>query len=95
MSLVRAVRGYKNEEGMMNGLELTQWAWSDQEGLDPGELIDSRAVPISCSTLTLSSHRQDLKSRLARLRGETWLLAMAKIIYAAHRFPASASEGQS
>ena len=23
----RTVRGYKSEEGMMNGLGLTQWAW--------------------------------------------------------------------
>ena len=35
----RTVRGYKSEEGMMNGLGLTQWIWSGQEGLDLGELI--------------------------------------------------------
>ncbi len=35
----RTVRGYESEEGKMNGLGLTQWAWSGQEGLDLGELI--------------------------------------------------------
>ena len=35
----KTVRGYKSEEGMMNGLGLTQWVWSGQEGLDLSELI--------------------------------------------------------
>ena len=35
----KTVRGYKSEDGMMNGLGLTQWVWSGQEGLDLGELI--------------------------------------------------------
>ena len=35
----RTVRGYKSEEGMMNGLGLTQWVWSGRDGLDLGELI--------------------------------------------------------
>ena len=35
----RTVRGYKSKEGMMNGLGLTQWAWSGRDGLDLGELI--------------------------------------------------------
>ncbi len=35
----RTVRGYKSEKGMMNGLGLTQWVWSGQEGLDLSELI--------------------------------------------------------
>ncbi len=35
----KTVRGYKSEQGMMNGLGLTQWVWSGQEGLDLGELI--------------------------------------------------------
>ena len=33
------MRGYKSEEGMMNGLGLTQWVWSGEEGLDLGELM--------------------------------------------------------
>ena len=35
----KTVRGYKSEAGMMNGLGLTQWVWSGQDGLDLGELI--------------------------------------------------------
>ena len=35
----RTVRGYKSEEGMMNGLGLTQWVWSGVDGLDLGDLI--------------------------------------------------------
>ncbi len=35
----KTTRGYKSEAGMMNGLGLTQWAWSGQEGLDLGELV--------------------------------------------------------
>ena len=35
----KTVRGYKSEEGMMNGLGLTQWVWSGEEGLDLGELM--------------------------------------------------------
>ena len=35
----KTVRGYKSKEGMMNGLALTQWVWSGQEGLDLAELI--------------------------------------------------------
>ena len=30
---------YKGEEGMMNGLRLTQWVWSGSYGLDIGDLI--------------------------------------------------------
>ncbi len=35
----KTVRGYKSEDGMMNAMGLTQWVWSGQEGLDPGELM--------------------------------------------------------
>lgn len=35
----RTVRGYKSEEGMMNGLGLTQWVWSGMDELDLGDLI--------------------------------------------------------
>ena len=35
----KTVRGYKSEDGMMNGLRLTQWVWSGEEGLDLGELM--------------------------------------------------------
>ena len=35
----RTVRGYKSEDGMMNGLGLTQWVWSGRERLDLSELI--------------------------------------------------------
>ena len=35
----KTVRGYKSEEGMMNGLRLTQWIWSGRDGLDLGELV--------------------------------------------------------
>ena len=35
----KTVRGYKSEEGMMNGLRLTQWVWSGRDGLDLGELV--------------------------------------------------------
>ena len=35
----KTLRGYKSEDGMMNGLSLTQWVWSGQEGLNLGELI--------------------------------------------------------
>ena len=35
----KTVRGYESEDGMMNGLGLTQWVWSGQEGLDLGELM--------------------------------------------------------
>ena len=35
----RTVRGYKSVDGMMNGLGLTQWVWSGEEGLDLGELM--------------------------------------------------------
>ena len=35
----KTTRGYKSEAGMMNGLGLTQWVWSGQEGLDLGDLV--------------------------------------------------------
>ena len=35
----RTVRGYKSEEGMMNGLGLTQWVWSGEDGLDLVDLV--------------------------------------------------------
>ena len=35
----KTVRGYKSVDGMMNGLGLTQWVWSGEDGLDLGELI--------------------------------------------------------
>ena len=35
----KTVRGYKSEEGMMNGLRLTQWVWSGLHRLDLGDLI--------------------------------------------------------
>ena len=35
----KTVRGYESEDGMMNGLGLTQWVWSGQDGLDLAELI--------------------------------------------------------
>ena len=35
----KTIRGYKSEAGMMNGLGLTQWVWSGQDGLDLGELV--------------------------------------------------------
>ena len=35
----KTVRGYKSEEGMMNGLGLTQWVWSGENGLGLGDLI--------------------------------------------------------
>ena len=35
----KTLRGYKSTEGMLNGLGLTQWVWSGEEGLDLGELI--------------------------------------------------------
>ena len=36
---VQDSQGYKSEEGMMNGLGLTQWVWSGADGLDLGDLI--------------------------------------------------------
>ena len=30
---------YKSMKGIMNGLGLTQWVWSGEEGLDLGELM--------------------------------------------------------
>ena len=35
----RTVRGYKSEEGMMNGLGLTQWVWSGVNDLELSSLI--------------------------------------------------------
>ena len=35
----KTVRGYKSEEGMMNGMGLTQWVWSGEDGLRLGELL--------------------------------------------------------
>ena len=35
----KTVRGYKSMEGMMNGLGLTQWVWSGEEGLDVAQLL--------------------------------------------------------
>ncbi len=35
----KTVRGYKSVDGMMNGLRLTQWVWSGENGLDLGELM--------------------------------------------------------
>ncbi len=35
----KTIRGYKSMDGMMNGLGLTQWAWSGEEGLEVGELV--------------------------------------------------------
>ena len=35
----KTIRGYKSMKGMMNGLGLTQWVWSGEEGLDLGELM--------------------------------------------------------
>ena len=35
----KTVRGYKSIEGMMNGLRLTQWVWSGEDGLSMSELV--------------------------------------------------------
>ena len=35
----KMVRGCKSEDGMLNGLGLTQWAWSGRDGLDMSELV--------------------------------------------------------
>ena len=35
----KTIRGYKSMKGIMNGLGLTQWVWSGEEGLDLGELM--------------------------------------------------------
>ncbi len=35
----KTARGYKSEEGMMNGPGLTQWVWSGGDGLDLGGLV--------------------------------------------------------
>ena len=35
----KTVRGYKSEEGLMNGLGLTQWVWSGEDVLHLGDLI--------------------------------------------------------
>ena len=35
----KTVRGYNSVDGMMNGLGLTQWVWSGEEGLDLGVLM--------------------------------------------------------
>ena len=35
----KTVRGYKSEEGMMNGWGLTLWVWSGMNGRDLSELI--------------------------------------------------------
>ena len=35
----KTVRGYKTIAGMMNGLGLTQWAWSGRDGLDLRDLV--------------------------------------------------------
>ena len=35
----KTVRGYKSEDGMLNGFGLTQWAWSGRDGLDVSELV--------------------------------------------------------
>ena len=43
----KAVRGYKSEDGMMNGLGLTQWVWSGHEGLEFGRTdhsLDTRVL---------------------------------------------------
>lgn len=37
----KTVRGYKSIEGMMNGLRLTQWVWSGEDGLSVGELVNA------------------------------------------------------
>ena len=34
----KTVRGYKSEDGMLNGFGLTQWAWSGRDGLGLSEL---------------------------------------------------------
>ena len=43
----KTVRGYKSEDGMLNGFGLTQWAWSGQDGLELSELVAAqpRGVP--------------------------------------------------
>ena len=35
----KTVRGYKSEDGMLNGFGLTQWAWSGRVGLEMSELV--------------------------------------------------------
>ncbi len=35
----KTIRGYKSMNEMMNGLGLTQWAWSGEDGLEVGELV--------------------------------------------------------
>ena len=35
----KTVRGYKSVDGMLNGLWLTQWVWSGDDGLALSELV--------------------------------------------------------
>ena len=37
----KTVRGYKSVDGMMNGLGLTQWVWSGEDGLSVGDLVNA------------------------------------------------------
>ena len=41
----KTVRGYKSEDGMLNGFGLMQWAWSGWDGLDMLELRPPRNPP--------------------------------------------------
>ena len=34
----KTARGYKSEDGMLNGFGLMQWAWSGRDGLELSEL---------------------------------------------------------
>ena len=35
----KTVRGYKSEDGMLNGFGLRRWAWSGLDGLELSELV--------------------------------------------------------
>ena len=61
------VRGYKSEEGMMNGTGLTQWVWSGREEHGPIELIAAQTGVLPWSTLTLSNHHKALTPPMGRL----------------------------
>ena len=63
----KTVRGYKSEDGMLNGLGLRRWAWSGRDGLDMSELVAAQRCALRRGSCVLRNPPENGQLFLGRL----------------------------
>ena len=64
----KTARGYKSEDGMMDGLGLRRWAWSGRDGLDMSEMVVALRRAVRCGICALRNPPKDDQPFMGRLR---------------------------